>query len=103
MINDMLYSREQAKIHFNEGFGHTTNTPPMSGEVFAGDGNSYKPKGGRGDQGMCTYSTKLYDGITATGFVSDGVIATSRPRFQVMLAEYLLQTPTITIPTLMSK
>lgn len=41
MINDMLYSREQKKIHANEGFAHSTAIGSQAVPLFGGDGNTY--------------------------------------------------------------
>jgi hypothetical protein len=56
MINDMIYSREGKKIHANEGFPHSTLIGGGNGvEAFGGDGNTYMPLCGRGDQGTSIY------------------------------------------------
>lgn len=57
MINDMLYSREQKKIHFNEGFPHSTAIGAQESASFGGDGDIYQPLCGRGDQGCSIYAT----------------------------------------------
>ena len=62
MINDMLYSREQKKIHFNEGFAHSTTIGSQGVSSFGGDGNTYQPACGRGDQGFSVY----LDVVTST-------------------------------------
>lgn len=41
MINDVLYSREQKKIHFNEGFPHSTMTGFNEVALLGGEGNTY--------------------------------------------------------------
>lgn len=55
MINDMLYSREQKKIHFNEGFPHSSMGGDHTIGMLGGDGDVYLPVCGRGDQGCSVY------------------------------------------------